>query len=125
MEKRYILDTNIAIYFLQGRLTSKVSDFLKPILKNKANLSVISKIELLSWDEDPDVSQNFVDNSQIFAMEEIVVNICIDIRKKYRVKLPDAIIAATSMAYGFVLITRNGSDFRKIHELNWINPFDD
>jgi predicted nucleic acid-binding protein len=76
-------------------------------------------------EEDAKISLDFVDNSQVFALNENVVNTCIEIRKKYRIKVPDAIIAATSITNKFELVTRNVSDFKKIKELNWTNPFED
>lgn len=39
-----------------------------------------------------------------------------------KIKLPDAIIAATAMLYDLHLITRNVQDFKHIN-LNLINPF--
>jgi predicted nucleic acid-binding protein len=46
-----------------------------------------------------------------------------EIRKKYNIKLPDAIIAATAIVYGLKLVTRNEKDFAQIKGLNIINPF--
>lgn len=123
MEQGYILDTNIVIYFLQGRLPQHTSTFLKEVLQAKAKISVITQIELLGWEEDSRLSVDFVSKSDIFQLEGRVVESCIDIRKKYKIKLPDAIIAATSIVHGFKLITRNSSDFKLIKELNWANPF--
>ena len=47
-----------------------------------------------------------------------------DIRKKHRIKLPDAIIAATALVYELTLVSRNVSDFRNIEGLELINPWD-
>jgi predicted nucleic acid-binding protein len=47
----------------------------------------------------------------------------IEIRKKYRLKLPDAIIAASALANNHILITNNVADFDKIHKLKVIDPF--
>ena len=44
------------------------------------------------------------------------------IRKKYKTKLPDAIIAATALVYNLVLISRNIPDFKNINGLKVINP---
>jgi toxin FitB len=125
MEQGYILDTNVAIYFLQGRLPHQATLFLKEVLQRKARISVITKIELLSWEEYPPVSSDFVNRSDVFSLTEPVIKACIDIRKKYKTKLPDAIIAATSIVHGLRLITRNASDFKKIKELSWVNPFEE
>lgn len=47
----------------------------------------------------------------------------IEVRKNYRIKLPDAIIAATAMVHGFTLVSRNDADFGKITGLKYWNPF--
>jgi predicted nucleic acid-binding protein len=45
------------------------------------------------------------------------------LRKKYKIKLPDAIIAATAIVNDFTLISHNFKDFLKITELHFINPY--
>jgi predicted nucleic acid-binding protein len=55
--------------------------------------------------------------------EIFVVDRAIQIRKQFRVKTPDAIIAATAMEVGAVLVTRNESDFKKVDGLQVINPW--
>jgi hypothetical protein len=47
----------------------------------------------------------------------------IEIRKKERIKLPDAIIAATAISSELFLITRNIDDFKNI-EVSISNPFE-
>jgi hypothetical protein len=47
----------------------------------------------------------------------------INIRQQKRIKLPDAIIAATAMEYSSVLVTRNTKDFNSL-DLEAFNPFD-
>ena len=49
MGKRFLIDTNIAIYFLDGNLTPSVIVFLQPVINQEINISVITKIELLGW----------------------------------------------------------------------------
>lgn len=43
----------------------------------------------------------------ILELTNNVADICIDLRKKYKIKLPDAIIAATALSMDLILITRN------------------
>ncbi|AYQ34414.1 PIN domain-containing protein [Runella sp. SP2] len=62
----------------------------------------------------PSQLQNFVHLS--------VVEASIEIRKRHKTKLPDAIIAATALVYGLVLISRNVSDFKSIDGLQVIDP---
>jgi predicted nucleic acid-binding protein len=46
----------------------------------------------------------------------------IEIRKAYRIKLPDAIIAATALVNDYTLVSRNLGDFEKIEGLTVIDP---
>jgi len=43
--------------------------------------------------------------------------------KQNKIKLPDAIIAATALIEGFILVTRNTDDFKKFPTLELLNPF--
>jgi hypothetical protein len=53
-----------------------------------------------------------------------VVDKTIHIRRRDKIKLPDAIIAATAIHYGFILITNNTKDFKNIVELEMVNPYE-
>ena len=53
-----------------------------------------------------------------------IIETTISIRQKHKIKLPDAIIAATAIVYGLTIATRNISDFKNIEGLNCINPWD-
>ncbi len=57
-------------------------------------------------------------------MGDEVVEQTIRLRKEYKIKLPDAIIAATAINHNLTLITRNEKDFEKISEVDFINPFE-
>lgn len=53
---------------------------------------------------------------------EIILR-AIALRQQKRMKLGDAIIAATALEYGLPLVTRNEDDFKHITDLKVINPF--
>ena len=53
-----------------------------------------------------------------------VVAECVHLRRKKKIKLPDAIIAATAIANNLTLITRNTKDFETITGLSLLNPFE-
>lgn len=48
---------------------------------------------------------------------------CSCVRRARKIKLGDAIIAATALETDSELVTRNEQDFRGIHGLRVINPF--
>lgn len=128
MGQGYILDTNTIIYYLEGVLNSSGKSLVKKAIIEGARISVISKIELLVWNPPKGSNINniksFLQNSIIYGLDESVVNQTILLRKNYRkIKLPDAIIAATAICFNLDLISRNISDFNFIQKLTVIDPF--
>jgi predicted nucleic acid-binding protein len=65
---------------------------------------------------------DFINDADVLDLTESVVNQTIELRKQYKTKLPDAILAATALANGLVLISRNLSDFKNITGLEVIDP---
>lgn len=90
-------------------------------------LSVITRIELLAWPDasfhDLKIIQNFITSSIIYGLDEPIILETISIRKQYKTKLPDAIIAATALVNNLTLLTRNLSDFKKITGLEVTDPY--
>src|SRR5690554_3905340 len=125
MGTKYLIDNNAVIEFLGGTLPSAGSDWMQNICdQNLQFLSVINKIEILGFNVPPSelvVFNEFIQAAQVIPLSETVVQQTIEIRKTYKIKLPDAIIAATAMVYGLTLITRNTSDFYPIQQLPCID----
>jgi len=84
-------------------------------------------MELLGWQFPSPLKQleaeSFVNASTLFYLTNSIADQTILIRRQHKIKLPDAIIAATALVNNFQLITRNDSDFSRINGLNVINPF--
>ena len=129
MGARILLDTNCVIYYLNGVLPESAREALNVRLAIEANISVISKIELLGYSPPSNVSlkpvQDFVDTSTVFPLDEVVVQKTIEIRRIKKIKLPDAVIAATALIYGLEIISRNKTDFSGIEGLTCYDPFTD
>lgn len=53
----------------------------------------------------------------IIPLDSRIARLTALVRRHYRVKVPDSIIAATAMFTGSTLLTRNTRDFRKISNL--------
>jgi predicted nucleic acid-binding protein len=125
---RYLIDSNIVIYYLEGVLTEKGRLFLNEVLETECQISAITKIEVMGWSFN-DVAKNslfrnFIDHSSILMLENEIIEKAIEIRSKIKIKTPDAIIASTAILNDFTLITRNSSDFKNILGLKTLNPFD-
>lgn len=65
---------------------------------------------------------NFIADAYIIELERPIKLKTADIRKAHKIKLPDAIIAATAFVYDLTLITRNTSNFKNIPGLQIIDP---
>lgn len=66
---------------------------------------------------------DFIALADIVFVDETIADKTIELRKAYKIKLPDAIIAATALVYNLTIITRNSSDFKKIDGLTCIDPY--
>lgn len=89
------------------------------------NLYIITQIELLSWKTDDVAEQQvkgFIQDSIIWEVTPEVVAKCVKIRRGKKIKTPNAIVAATASANGFIIITNNEKDFENIRGLKIINP---
>ena len=127
MDKRYLIDTNIIIYYLNNKIPANQTDFIESVFKSSFNISTITKIELLEWHKiNNDIKakiEKFLRNSKVFYIDSEVENTSIKIKKTHKIQIPDAIIAATAIINNFTLITRNSKDFKELHNLKIKNPF--
>lgn len=124
-QKKYLIDSNVVIDYLSQKLPSKSMDFINGIIDATPNISVITKIEVLGFNSDNEsylLLNEFINDSNVLEISNQVVEKCIDIRKNYKTKLPDAIIAATAIVNGMYIISRNVADFKNIKGLQVIDP---
>ena len=104
MEVKRLLDTNIVLYLLGGRLA-------EPLKTGVYYLSFVTEMELLSY---PSLSSAELDQLTGFLAEINVVDIDLEIkeaairlRRKHGLRLPDAIIAATALVLEAELVTND------------------
>jgi len=126
MGQRFIIDSNVIIDYTASRLLLKGSDFVEQIFNADFMISVVIKIEVLGFNDVPTklvAMEEFVNTATVLPLDEIVTKQAIQLRRKYKkLKLGDAIIAATALVYDLTLITRNTADFKNIAELKTIDP---
>lgn len=124
-QEKYLIDSNAVIDYLSKKLPVNGMSFMNGVIDDIPTLSVITKIEVLGFntsDEHYSLLSNFMNDSLIRDLTNDIVAQSIDIRKKHKTKLPDAIIAATALVFNLSLISRNISDFKNIHRLKVIDP---
>ena len=116
---KIFLDSNILLYFLAGD-----ADLIKFFTDFDPSISFIVELETLSApnleDEDKIHVKDLLDNLHIANYTDELKSIVIAIRSKKKLKLPDAIIAATAIYYNIPLLTAD-KGFRNIDGLELIN----
>jgi predicted nucleic acid-binding protein len=124
-QPQYLIDTNAVIDYLGNKLPPSGMEFMNTIIDAVPNISVVTKIEVLSFnapEQHYKTLSDFINDATVLDLTKNVVEASIDIRQKHKTKLPDAIIAATALVYDLVLISRNNSDFKNIDGLQVIDP---
>lgn len=113
----FIADTNFIVHLHQG------NQMVRPFIEFDFAVSFITEIELLGRfsvsKNEKEIMQNILNDCSIIEMNFRIKDRTIWIRERYKLKIPDAIIAATSLEYKIPLITSD-KDFEKIKELNLI-----
>ena len=123
--EQYLIDTNAVSHYFSASLPVAGMLLMDKVIDAVPNISVISQIELMCWQTTATVEQNirnFIADCLVLGITPDVINHCINIRKGKKIKTPDAIIAATALAFSYTLITNNEKDFFSITGLKIINP---
>lgn len=121
-----LIDTNILVYHSKGdlRCTELIGGLL---LSGKLYLSVVTKIEFLGWDGHlPELLpawEALIAAANLLPIDDAVIEAAIKLRRKRRMKIGDCLIAATALARGLTVVTRNKVDFSGIESLRVENPF--
>jgi predicted nucleic acid-binding protein len=122
----YLLDTNTIIYYLKAALPPTAMQAKHQIVDEQPLISVITKIELLGFNmlkiEEQNITEIFINASVVFDLGDAIINQTIALREQYKIKLSDAMIAATEIVYDLSLITRNSTDFSNIENFKSIDP---
>jgi len=113
-----LVDTNIILYLLGGDKT------IIPILENKnLFISFISELELLSYinltNKELSVVKNFLSECSILDINSKIKEHAIEIKRKYKLKLPDTIVLATSQYLNIQILSAD-NQFNQVKEIDLI-----
>jgi hypothetical protein len=99
-----LLDTNIVLYHLAGRL-------VQPLPVGPLTVSVVTVMELLSWPELSEEAEaqvrTFLERVHVVELTSVVQECAIRLRRGHRLKLPDAIVAGTAISLNAILLTND------------------
>ncbi|EAZ94089.1 hypothetical protein CY0110_19877 [Crocosphaera chwakensis CCY0110] len=120
MKLDYLIDTNIFISLFNDQLS-------EPIPDSQLGYSIITKIELLSFTSLSEEEEKLIRTS-LKSLSEISLNSniadiaekTIQLRQKYNLKIPDAIIVSSAWETQSILIT-NDQQLKKINEIEIIS----
>lgn len=111
---QFVLDTNIALYYLGNCLS-------EPLPSGVYFVSIITEMELLSYPELSEAEaqqiKNFLSYLTVININDSIKNLAIEWRRKYKLKLPDAIIVATTLSLEATLLT-NDQQLTNIQDLS-------
>lgn len=121
----YLIDSNVIINYLAQNFSNKVLAKLDSIFDSSFNYSIISKMEVLGYKltgAEILLFEELLNNGNELQLNDEVVFEAIKIRRGVKIKLPDAIIAATSLVNDLELLTDNTTDFSKVAGLKTVQP---
>lgn len=112
-----VADTNAVLYFMSG------NDCMNAFLHTHFTLSIISRIELLSWggltDNEEQQIRKMLAHCFICNITQDIEKKTIELRRTYNIKLPDAVIAATAICNGLPLLSADAV-FSRVNGLNFV-----
>lgn len=104
LNPNYIIDTNILILFFAGKLQ-------EPLPSDGLGISIVTEIELLAFErlsnEEERQIKSVLEMMERYPLSMDVKDQTIAIKRKNRIKLPDAIICATAIVHEATLLTND------------------
>lgn len=101
---RFLIDTNIFILMFNGRLSENIP-------QGEIACSIITEMELLSFPALTSAEETMIRDRlaglTVYGIDQAVKEETIILRRGNRLKLPDAIIAATAVIHDAVLVSND------------------
>jgi predicted nucleic acid-binding protein len=120
------IDANIIIAYLAGE--TDVIDVLSSWQRERLPLflSTVAETEVLSFsewtDREREATEVFLNENFIsISFDKDLCRIAAGIRRRVKIKFPDAAIAATSLFTKTPVVTRNTLDFKRVSGIQIVN----
>jgi predicted nucleic acid-binding protein len=85
-------------------------------------ISAITELELFAFSnlttQEHTVIDKIVGTLSVIPVDSHIARLASFVRREYRLKVPDSVIAATAIFTGSALVTRNTRDFKKVTGLS-------
>ncbi|MGA0558771.1 type II toxin-antitoxin system VapC family toxin [Larkinella sp. VNQ87] len=122
-----MIDTNAFIDYFVGLMPPNGLNFMDGIFNTGPIItSVICQIELLGFqmaENDYQTIRKLLTVAEIIPLVDLtIIEKAILVRRETKLKLPDAVIAATALIRDLTLISRNEKDFARVSGLTLLNP---
>jgi predicted nucleic acid-binding protein len=104
-----LFDTNILIDYLNGIDAARI----EIARYERAKISTITWMEVMvgATADEEDAVRCFLDRFDRTAVDQAVAERAVALRRRYRIRLPDAVIWASAQTHSALLVTRNTKDF--------------
>jgi hypothetical protein len=124
---RWLLDSNVLIDALAG-LPHGVRVLREARQRPEVEIiySAITRIEVLGFpnlsEQEEAAVRSLLNEFEEVSISNAVIERTIQIRKSVRIKVPDALIAASADTAQSTLVTRNAADFQRVPGLKVVHP---
>jgi predicted nucleic acid-binding protein len=111
----FLADTNFLIYLLEGNAEASL------FAHYTFAISSITEIELLGKyfisEKEKRIIKKLIKNCLVLEMNDSIKNRAIELKQTTKIKLPDAVIAATAICHHLTILTAD-KGFTKLKNLN-------
>jgi predicted nucleic acid-binding protein len=104
-----LFDTNILIDYLNAVPEARTE--LQRFEEKAVSMITWMEVMVGANDDLEAATRGFLSGFDVIAVDERVAERAVSLRRKHRIKLPDAVIWATAQVHAMLLVTRNTKDF--------------
>ena len=110
-----LVDTDIFIEHLRGAAELVAR-------RNRLHYSVVTRAELFAGNSASDLVAQLLAPFRELHVDRLVAERAGRIRRKFQLRMPDALIAATAVEHQLILVTRNRKVFDRVRALRIRDP---